>query len=110
MPREAIGARRASSTRRGVLDTMQPRPARRSDAADLRDLGDRSAGRQPGGRRLALGNEGVGEHVRTRFHPGQESAGEIADLKKSAPNEENLFLLPDRFSEERTPRKVDPAV
>jgi hypothetical protein len=62
------------------------------------------------GRRLALGNEGVGEHVRTRFHPGQESAGEIADLKKSAPNEENLFLLPDRFSEERTPRKVDPAV
>jgi hypothetical protein len=23
--------------------------------------------------------------------------GEIADLERSAPNEENLFLLPDRF-------------
>ena len=34
---------------------------------------------------------------------------EIAD-QRSAPNEENQFLLPDRFSKERTPRKNDPAV
>jgi hypothetical protein len=44
------------------------------------------------------GNEGVGEHVRTRFHVGALGPGEIAD-QRSAPNEENLFLLPDRFSE-----------
>jgi hypothetical protein len=31
---------------------------------------------------------------------GQKSAGEIAD-SRSAPNEENLFLLPDRFSIKR---------
>jgi hypothetical protein len=37
-------------------------------------------------------------------------AGEIADLR-SAPNEENLFLLPDRFFEKSEPlRKYDPAV
>ena len=63
----------------------------------------------PGTNGAGSGNEGVGEHVRTRFHWGKEIAGEIADLR-SAPNEENLFLLPDRFSKERTPRKVDPAV
>jgi hypothetical protein len=28
-----------------------------------------------------LGNEGVGEHVRTRFHLGLKTAGEIADLE-----------------------------
>jgi hypothetical protein len=46
------------------------------------------------------GNEGVGEHVRARFQPGF-GPGEIAE-QRSAPNEENLFLLPDRFSKERT--------
>jgi hypothetical protein len=34
---------------------------------------------------------------------------EIAD-QRSAPNEENQFLLPDRFSKEQAPRKYDPAV
>jgi hypothetical protein len=47
--------------------------------------------------RLVL-NEGVGEHVRTRSHPGK-SPGETAALLKrgSAPNEERWFLLPDRL-------------
>lgn len=31
-------------------------------------------------------------------------------IMRSAPNEENLFLLPDRFSKERTLLKNDPAV
>jgi hypothetical protein len=44
----------------------------------------------------ASGNEGVGEHVRTGSRPGF-GPGEIAELV-SAPNEENLFLLPDPFS------------
>ena len=41
-------------------------------------------------------NEGVGEHVRTRFHVRLWGLGKIAD-QRSAPNGENLFLLPDRF-------------
>jgi len=36
---------------------------------------------------------------------------EIANRKGFAPNEENLFLLPDRLSFGREPfRKIDPAV
>ena len=42
-------------------------------------------------------NEGVGEHVRTRFHVGPKAACEIAEpLTENRTNEENLFLLPDR--------------
>ena len=44
-------------------------------------------------------NEGVGEHVRTRSHRANWVPGEIADLKQSAPYEENLFLPPDRLRE-----------
>jgi hypothetical protein len=57
----------------------------------------------------AFGNEGVGEHVRTRFHLGGGLPVKLRMLG-SAPNEENLFLLPDRISKERTPRNNDPAV
>jgi hypothetical protein len=46
---------------------------------------------------VALANEGVGEHVRSRFHRAALPTDEIAD-HRSAPNEENLFLLPDRLS------------
>ncbi|HLZ06762.1 MAG TPA: hypothetical protein VKR55_32025 [Bradyrhizobium sp.] len=43
--------------------------------------------------------------------PGKKAAGEIADLERSAPNEENLFLLPDRLSRKRERfLKFDPAV
>lgn len=45
-------------------------------------------------------NEGVGEHVRTRFHLGPKASREIAEpLRRTAPNEENSFLLPDREKE-----------
>ena len=55
-------------------------------------------------------NEGVGEHVRTRFHvEGLRPPVKLRTMR-SAPNEENLFLLPDRFSKERTLLKDDPAV
>jgi len=38
-------------------------------------------------------NEGVGEHVRTRFHPEQMSTGEIADLnQRSAPTKKTCFF------------------
>jgi hypothetical protein len=50
-----------------------------------------------------LGNEGVGEHVRTKSQLAK-SAGEIADLWIRT-DEENFFLLPNRFSSERTPSK-----
>jgi len=63
----------------------------------------------PGDISSGSGNEGVGEHVRTRFHLGVESPVKLRIIG-SAPNEENLFLLPDRFSKERTLRKDDPAV
>jgi hypothetical protein len=50
------------------------------------------------------GNEGVGEHVRTKSQP-EKSAGEIADLWIRT-DEENFFLLPRRFSSERAPSKI----
>jgi hypothetical protein len=62
----------------------------RVTGSNVEDSGNRSAGLG------ADGNEGVGEHVRTRFHLGLKP-DETAD-QRSAPNEENLFLLPDRIS------------
>src|SRR5579872_5711946 len=58
--------------------------------------------RVAGPTRFRLRNEGVGEHVRTRFHLGpsgnlSRGTGEIANHLRSAPNEESLFLLPDPF-------------
>jgi hypothetical protein len=56
----------------------------------------------------APGSIGAGsERGRRRTRQDQISlglwiAGEIADPGGSAPNEENLFLLPDRVSKERT--------
>jgi hypothetical protein len=49
----------------------------------------------------AAGNEGVGEHVRTKFQPTR-SAGEIADLWIRT-DEENFFLLPNRLSKRASP-------
>ena len=43
------------------------------------------------------GNEGVGEHVRTRFHGGPWGPVKLRTMR-SAPNEENLFLLPEGLS------------
>jgi hypothetical protein len=52
------------------------------------------------GKALPAWNEGVGEHVRTRLHrsSGNWALGPVK-LRTAvgiAPNEENLFLLPDR--------------
>ncbi|CAN0502856.1 unnamed protein product, partial [Phaeothamnion confervicola] len=48
-------------------------------------------------------NEGVGEHVRTRLQPGFLGPVKLRS-KDSAPNEESLFLLPDRSPESRSSR------
>ena len=51
------------------------------------------------GSELLHRNEGVGEHVRTRFHQGEKDR--LVKLRtsndRSAPNEESLFLLRDRL-------------
>jgi hypothetical protein len=54
-----------------------------------------SAGRERGRRRTRQDQISLGLYI----------AGEIADPRGSAPNEENLFLLPDRVSKERTHSK-----
>lgn len=74
-----------------------------------RDLGSRE--RHESSSAAAQENEGVGEHVRTRFHPGLKTNRALRPPVKlriigSAPNEENLFLLPDRFSKERALSEV----
>ena len=63
-------------------------------------FGNQSAG----GDNAPTRNEGVGEHVRTKSQPAK-SAGEIADLWIRT-DEENFFLLPDRFSPERALSKM----
>jgi hypothetical protein len=56
-------------------------------------------------------NEGVGEHVRTRFHFGREATREIAEpVRATAPNEENWFLLPDRALTSKLAKDDDPTV
>jgi hypothetical protein len=60
-----------------------------------------SSGRERGRRRTRQDQIPSGEAV----------PDEIADFKRSAPNEENLFLLPDRLRSARAPSsKFDPAV
>jgi hypothetical protein len=61
--------------------------------------------------RHALVGGGAGERGRRRTRQDQISRGALRPPVKlriigSAPNEENLFLLPDRFSKERTLSKV----
>jgi hypothetical protein len=64
------------------------------------DSGNHSAG----GDNAPAGNEGVGEHVRTKSQPAKR-AGETADLWIRT-DEENFFLPPNRFSPERTLSKT----
>ena len=62
------------------------------------------------------GNEGVGEHVRTRFHAGLLALLKLRVVRIPAPNEEKLVssagpALKERASFERTLfAKYDPAV
>jgi hypothetical protein len=53
----------------------------------------------------AQGNEGVGEHVRTRFHLRPLEPVKLR-TERSAPNEESLFLLPDRLSKRANSSKI----
>jgi hypothetical protein len=64
--------------------------------SQFNNVGKGNAGNTP-----ASGNEGVGEHVRTIFQIDPKAACGIAEPfeGRTAPNEENLFLLPDRERE-----------
>jgi len=66
--------------------------AKISEMIVLWDLGGGSARRRW---RRGTGNEGVGEHVRSRFH-WAKIAGENCGSQDPHRIEENLFLLPDR--------------
>jgi hypothetical protein len=57
----------------------------------------RKPAKAPARERERSGNEGVGEHVRTRFHGGPWGPVKLRTMR-SAPNEENLFLLPEGLS------------
>ena len=100
----AFGVIRALTTtghgRRCPSHGKRPRPRA---VADQNSCFRRRWGNQgpPGIISAGWRNEGVGEHVRTRFHVGLWSPVKLRIIG-SAPNEENLFLLPDRFSKERT--------
>jgi hypothetical protein len=75
---------------------------------DVRELSEMNLGKSKHRRQWrGNGNEGVGEHVRTRFHLGllgpvklRSSQGDPHRTKK------NLFLLPDRFLKERALSKI----
>ena len=89
---EAACERRASGRSPGVPQGSSSNGAITSRAPDQQCRGERDAGNAP-----ASGNEGVGEHVRTRFHFGRGPLVKLrSPLKRTAPNEENSFLLPDR--------------
>jgi len=49
------------------------------------------------------GIEGVGEHVRIRSHFGRSPLVRLQTEQRSAPNEEILFLLPDRPAAAKLP-------
>jgi hypothetical protein len=78
--------RRGSRSIRGTLQLGR---------STLGIFGNQSAGDDS----APAGNEGVGEHVRTKSQLAKR-AGEIADLWIRT-DEENFFLLPSRFSSER---------
>src|ERR1700722_15729201 len=78
----AAGSSRAVAGRNNRLGIWETESARHASRAGFRERGRR----------------------RTRqdqISRGAWRPGEIAELGRSAPNEENLFLLPDRFSIKR---------
>jgi hypothetical protein len=82
--------------------TPCPERTNKAGAGKGGNVWEKCFGEMPGAT-CSGGSEGVGEHVRTRSHPGEAVPDEIADFKRSAPNEENLFLLPDRPGSARAP-------
>src|SRR5882672_6040517 len=84
---------------------------RTPDASAIGALRRRRAFRRtrafPRERRRSWGNEGVGEHVRTRFHAGLLALLKLRVVRIPAPNEEKLVssagpVLKERASFERT--------
>ena len=55
------------------------------------------------------GNEGVGEHVRTRFQPGF-GPGEIAEQRIPHRTKKTCFFCRTGFGKSELSRKYDPAV
>jgi hypothetical protein len=89
-PVEGWGCRRLQKTTAG--DRVSVASRQRRQPGNARVPGTKAFRKQ--GR---SGNEGVGEHVRTRFHGGPWGPVKLRTMR-SAPNEENLFLLPEGLS------------
>ena len=71
-----------------ICAVAPPASGQRGDVAVRSAMSGKGCRQYPGLRE----NEGVGEHVRTRFHVGPKAAREIAEPfgKRTAPNEENF--------------------
>jgi hypothetical protein len=97
------GAAQERRTASGTRCSCRPRVVRSKREYKCRDRGNRGAGRHWRG----TGNEGVGEHVRTRFHlrlasPSGLEAGEIADRKDPHRTKKTCFFCRADLREERT--------
>ena len=77
-------------------ETSRPR-AGNDQINNLRGMGRSKA---PGSKCAGFGERGRRRTRQDQTSRGAWRPGEIAELGRSAPNEENLFLLPDRFSKE----------
>jgi len=69
---------------------------RRRQRRARRSKGDSDVGKGKTGRDLLRLERGRRRTRQDQIPPGEKIPGDIADLKRSAPNEESLFLLPDR--------------
>jgi hypothetical protein len=90
---------RTSNRHTKALTCLQAgRAGQRDHAAQPRRAQINNVGKGIAGNTPASGNEGVGEHVRTRFQISPKAVCGIAEplFRETAPNEENSFLLPDR--------------
>src|SRR3569833_31731 len=84
-----------------------------SDSQTMRRVGSERG--RPGGRHGRAGtirdqNEGVGEHVRIRSRRGSDALADCRPNSGPAPNEEFVFLLPDRHAGGISRARPDPAV
>jgi len=116
-PLEPVIGRRAAPTRWRAMTASFDRAACRSPrrTPGLGATGDQDNHSEGFGGIQSAGASGAARGTRASANTSgpdftwAKIAGEIADAR-SAPNEENLFLLPDRFRESELFRKCDPAV
>ena len=116
-PLEPVIGRRAAPTRWRAMTASFDRAACRSPrhTPGLDATGDQDNHSEGfGGIRAPALSARHGKRGRRRTRQDQISLGQRLPVKlrisRSAPNEENLFLLPDRFRESELFRKCDPAV